>query len=262
MIKKERKNKTILISLISVAIVSLITIGFSSWLIGPLQTSVNSDLINVKIDTVNERTSYLNIVVAKDDNGLNIADTVTDNENDGISVLEANPDLEIKLDSFVFAFADNPKTTFNSINFSITTNKSDSGLPKGKINDNDLLNRSSDNHDYIKLEYDTITADEFETLFYLDKENQVNGYKIYSIKNNSSSGDLSYPAIKFTWGSFFGGNGQSPAAFYQSEIDKRESIKDKLEVLNLAKTELQSMEDAFRGLEITLKVKLNVNFGE
>lgn len=244
------KKKIVFSSIIGLTVLSLCSIGFSAWIIGINQPEVFLNGIPVKIDTITEKTCYLNIVKSSSESGIILAENTANAVGDGIgfdsSTGQSTSDLTINLEQYDFAFAST--STFTSLTFNVTCN----GRPlQGTVPSSDLFERQAGVKDYITLKsYSGV--DSLESDFTLDSST-VSGYQIYTAKNN---------VLTFAWGDFFGGF--SPATFYGNKIDDISDTKGKLKAVDQAKKELEEMEkffqngsDSFYGINITAKLEVN-----
>lgn len=256
---KRNKNKIILGSILGVALVSLVTIGFSSWIIGLQKTTDQVDGLAVQVDTVEDQTAYLNIGVAEDE-AINIVETNVDNTADGIKFTQTedfDDDFNITFTSFQVILPEG-SADYDVVNFEVKLVHGDSEteLPKYKYSSDvgtDALSRGNTEYTYIeaaKLTY-TLSTD--------FKKVTTDGYDFYTIKTDSD-GNI----FKFKWGSLFGEN-SSPVEFYQGKIDAvnetgqedtDEQLKQKLQIMNQANHELSAMHTAFYGEDggYTLKI--------
>lgn len=246
-----KKKKIVFSSIIGLTVLSLCSIGFSAWIIGINQPQVELNGIPVQVDTITEKTCYLNIVKSSGENGIILAENTKNTVGDGIgfdsSTGQSASDLIINLAQYDFAFASS--STFTSLTFDVTCN--DKPL-QGEVPSSDLFGRQAGAKDYITLKsYSGVGS--LESDFTLDSST-VSGYQIYTAKNK---------VLTFTWGDFFGG--KSPATFYGDEIDDISDTKEKLKAMDQARKELEKMKALFqngleRFYEIKITAKLEVNF--
>lgn len=246
-----KKKKIVFSSIIGLTVLSLCSIGFSAWIIGINQPEVSLNGIPVKIDTITEKTCYLNIVKSSSENGIILAENTANAVGDGIGFDSSSgqkaSDLTIDLEQYDFAFAST--STFTSLTFDVTCN----GRPlQGTVPSSDLFERQAGAKDYITLKsYSEVGS--LESDFTIDSST-VSGYKIYTAKNK---------VLTFTWGDFFGG--KSPATFYEDKIKNLSNTTDKLKAMDQAKKELKKMDAFFQNdlngyYEINITAKLEVNF--
>lgn len=246
-----KKKKIVFSSIIGLTVLSLCSIGFSSWIIGINQPKVELNNIPVKVDTISEKTCYLNIVKSSSENGIILAENTENKVGDGIGfdsgTEQISSDLTINLEQYDFAFA--LSSTFTSLTFDVTCN---GNHLQGEVPDSDLFERDPGLKNYITLKSYSVD-DPLESDFIIDKST-VSGYQIYTARNK---------VLTFVWGDFF--KGQSPATFYGDKIDDISDTKQKLKAMDQAKKELEKMEKFFQNdlgsfYEIKITAKLEVNF--
>ncbi|MBO8427218.1 MAG: hypothetical protein IAC58_01500 [Firmicutes bacterium] len=258
--KKTKRNKILLGTSLGLVLISGLTIGFSSWIIGLQKTTDVVDGLAVQVDTVEDQTAYLNIGVAENE-AINIVETTADNTADGIKFTQTGDlenDFNITFTSFQVILPEG-SADYDVVNFEVKLVHSDSEteLPKYKYSSDvgtDVLSRGDSEYTYIeatKLTY-TLSTD--------FKKVTTDGYDFYTIKTDSG-GNI----FKFKWGSLFGGENSSPVDFYQGKIneinktgqeDTDEQLKQKLKIMNQANHELSAMHTAFFGEDggYTLKI--------
>ena len=126
---------------------------------------------------------------------------------------------------------------------------------QGTVSSPDLFGREAGaKKDYITLKSYS-GADSLESDFTRDIST-VSGYQIYTANNK---------VLTFTWGEFFGG--ESPAKFYGDKINTITDTTKKLQAMNQAKTELETMKDFFKKTDssfytIDIKATLSIKFAQ
>lgn len=253
-----KKNKVILTTIISFTLVSVGTIGFSTWITGIIQTEDKAEGIGVNVDTSENQTAYLN-VSEKSDEVINIVETMVDNTADGIKFSQSDDlenDFDIEFNSFqVVLPSTNTFTNYDSVSF---TYKLDNGnLPTYSFQGTgtNILNRVT-TYTYIEPVVSKIKLSD-ENYFELDTS--VSGYNIYKLRGNM---------ISFKWGSLFQISGSekitSPVEFYQNAIDsvsktsEDAKLKEKLNIMNEANIELNAMHEAFYSETSPKKINVTV----
>ena len=236
---KFKKNKVIISSLIGLTALTVCGVGFSAWVIGLNQPESTLDGIGVNIDTITEETCYLNIVKSASENGLVLANGDANKTGDGIGAEFADgstKDLTVSLDQYDLAFAST--STFGSLTFDVVLGNKDSNTKlEATVDEGDAFGRTSSDHTYIELK-DYGTLEDLQKDFELvSGEDAVTGYTMYRFKGDTK-------ALTFNWGTFF--NGKEPATFYQEFIDDKTSTKEKLELMNQARIELNAMDSFFK----------------
>ena len=78
--KNNKKKKIILGSCVGLALVSLCSVGFATWLVGMNKDSAETNITNIQFDAVSSQTKYVDIAGVNGDT-LTIVDSVTSNED-------------------------------------------------------------------------------------------------------------------------------------------------------------------------------------
>ncbi|MCI6788315.1 MAG: hypothetical protein MR606_00405 [Mollicutes bacterium] len=264
--KLYKKNKGLLISVCAISIVALATVGFSTWILGINDPSKDIDNINVEIDTHKDRTCALEVKTTEDKPILklseNIGKSIDNDANTGFGYQfdEKNPaKFDIKLDYFNFAF---PKTnaTFDSVAFTTTFTK-DGVTGDPNISAKNLFGRpSGTEYKYIEFVTEDITSTNLDSKATLTN---VGSYNYYSLNEK---------ILKFKWGNYYtdsynGKTSNSPASYYQLQLDRindtykdTEKLEKQLDVLSKAKTEFEALDNALKGATINLNITLSVTF--
>ena len=248
---KFKKNKVIISSLIGLTALTVCGVGFSAWVIGLNKPEVTLDGIGVNIDTITEKTFK-----SASENGLVLANGDANTTGDGIGAEftdGSTKDLTVSLDQYDLAFAST--SSFKSLTFDVVLgDKESSTALKTRVSGTDSFGRLQGDYTYIELKgYNNI--EELKKDFELVSGNEaVTGYTMYRFNDESK-------ALTFNWGTFFGG--KEPATFYQEFIDKKTTTKEKLELMNQARTELNAMDSFFKNggdsyQTITIKATLSL----
>lgn len=266
--KLYKKNKGLLISVCAISIVALATVGFSTWILGINDPSKNIDNINVEIDTHKDRTCALEVKTTEATPILklseNIGKSIDNDANTGFGYQfdEKNPaKFDIQLDYFNFAF---PKdnATFDSVTFTTTFTK-DGVTGDPNIPAKNLFDRpAGTEYKYIEFVTEDITTTNLDSKATLKN---VGSYNYYSLNEK---------ILKFKWGNYYtdsynGITSNSPASYYQLQLDKvndtykdKEKLEKQLEVLSKAKTEFEALDSALKGATIKLNITLSVTFND
>lgn len=267
--KLYKKNKGLLISICTISIVVLATVGFSTWILGINDPVKDVDNINVEIDTHKDRTCALEVKTTEAKPILKLSETISkDIQNDantgfGYQFSEANKaKFDIKLDYFNFAF---PKdnATFGSVAFTTTFIKDGvTGDPNTPAKN--LFGRpSGTEYKYIEFVNEDITRD---NLVSRTTSKAVGSYNYYSLNKEEK--------LSFKWGNYYtdsynGKTSNSPASYYQLQLDKvsnenqgQQKLEKQLEVLSKAKTEFEALDSALKGATIKLNITLSVTFND
>lgn len=263
--KKTGRNKILLGFSIGFAVVSLSTVGLATWLIGLQNNEVVLDNINVVVDGISDETSYLNIKVADDDNGINISDAIKAEvapETGGVSLDgEPNNDFEVKLSSFDIVYSEDAK--FNSLNIDVKLGNEK--FPVATLSGSTItFPDKSTTTDYFGRSGQSLTFIDFvdKTSFKQDTEltsngyTSVPGYEGYKFYKKSNTSQKDYQSFEFTWGSIF--DNKSPIKYYNEKIKSAENTDTKLNMLNQVKVELSQLNKLFTGKTIKITVTLDV----
>ena len=266
--KNNKKKKIILGSCVGLALVSLCSVGFATWLVGMNKESATTEITNIKFDAVSSQTKYVDIGGVSGDT-LTIVDNSVTTNPDGTNniILEgtSTKDLDVALKKFELAYSE--EGTFNSLVLSASIDGVGTGLPVYPVKENDIFGRTANpdtNYYYIKLDmfsetstaaykettitYNSTTA--LESDFNANSES-IDGFNYYEIKNSSKT-------LKFTWGNMF--DGIAPIEYYQGKLDGAKDIGTKLKMLNAIDQELTAMNEAFKNKTIKITVTLDVTF--
>lgn len=263
--KNNKKKKIILGSCVSLALVSLCSVGFATWLVGMNKESATAEITDIKFDAVSSQTKYVDIVGATGDT-LTIVDSVTSNTSGTNNIVldgDSKTDLTVALDKFELAYSE--EGTFESLKLNASIDGVDTGLPAYTTETTDVFERTAGtNYYYIKLDEfsETSTATYTETTITYDSTTKlesdfdansetITGFNYYKIKNNSKT-------LKFTWGNMFGE--KAPIEYYQAKLNDAPNIETKLKMLNAIDQELTAMNEAFKDKTIKITVTLDVTF--
>ena len=264
--KNNKKKKIILGSCVGLALVSLCSVGFATWLVGMNKESATTEITNIKFDAVSSQTKYVDIKGVEGDTLTIVDNSVTSNPygtNNIILQGDSKTDLTVALNKFELAYSE--EGTFNSLVLSASIDGVGTGLPAYTTQTKDIFGRTADtNYYYIKLDKfsetssasytdTTITYDDVTELgsdFDANSET-ITGFNYYEIKNSSKT-------LKFTWGNMF--DGIAPIEYYQGKLDGAKDIGTKLKMLNAIDQELTAMNKAFNGQTIKVTVTLDVTF--
>lgn len=247
MLKIRKNNRKITFLILGCAILSLGSIGFSTWILSLGDGSSNLT-VNVSVETVYNETR---IVEIKDgytesidlglDNSTKIFDLglsanliVSDDEINKVTDISATITAQNSSDK-------SDKKDYNKVVFKEDT-----------VGQTDVFGRTiGDDYTYLSLTVDSIAInkDLFE-----DYQN-ADGYKSY---------EISFDDLAIQYGSFF--NNQTPEDFYTDKIDELKNIYDKdrsdvnldnyLNAMSLAKQDIESMRTSFANKNVVITLAL------
>ena len=234
---KFNKGKLVGIIAASLSAVSLMGVGFATWIVGVKQTNASND-INITADSVEYKSIIVGVTFNED---LKLAETAA-TTNKYFNSNAADGKLSIKT-TFSFTLGKNFDAAdfdFTKIRFSIA---SDSAL-NNKPTDKQVHLSTREYND--TLTYFNLPADEDITFDNLNKdENQVDLTKTYTVERT----------LKFTWGFMFGNEGKSPCTYYEEEINKT-TVENKDTFMKQAGQELEDMNAKYSTGKLKLKMEL------
>ena len=263
--KNNKKKKIILGSCVGLALVSLCSVGFATWLVGMNKESATASITDIKFDTVSSQTKYVDIKGVAGDTLTIVDNSVTSNPDGTNNIIlqgDSKTDLTVALNKFELAYSE--EGTFNSLVLSASIDGVGTRLPAYTTQTKDIFGRTaSTNYYYIKLDKfsETSSASYTDTTITynstaLESDFDANsetiaGFNYYKIKNSNKT-------LKFTWGNMF--DGKAPIKYYQDKLDDEKDIETKLKMLNAIDQELTAMNEAFKNKTIKITVTLDVTF--
>ena len=258
--KRNKKSKLVLFSVLGLAAISIGTVGFATWMVG---VQKKEETINVKanVDNTLNDSIYLEAVI-NSSKPLIIAEK-TPKERGENEILGAKEGATGSGEGYVSVSAEALKFEFNTLQFSVGN-----GAAKPKQlhlelsavgNDFNKISKSGNKLNTSR----TGTSWEYLTL---DKTFDIDTPVVDStntVVTTSSTPESSYTLYTFTnkvfdfeWGSFFGS--KSPVAFYNNisttAVDKSASAMFTL--ADNVSTELVAMDNALRGKTYVINVSL------
>lgn len=237
---KFNKGKLIGFVAASLSAVSLVGVGFATWVIGTRETTSNGE-VTITADNVEYKSFIVGVTFTEN---LKLAETSDVSANTYFNSNAADGKLAIKAKiSFTLGknFVDSD-FTFNKIKFTIAT---DSALDNKPTDENKVhlsTRKYSEDLTYFNLPDDVAIA--FDEL--KKDANQADLTKTYTVDKT----------LNFKWGSMFGTDGKSPCAYYEEEINKT-TVTDKDTFMQQAGQELEDMKTKYNG-DKKLKLKMEL----
>ena len=267
----KKRNKIIAFSVSTLAVLSVSTVGFATWLVGVQKTSVDVKVIATVDDTSTSQSVFLTAKIDIDE-GIKLAEAAGTGSGGGdYKIIEATQgSVNTRGEDYLgFNFSE-LKLTMSEDDFDGKPNAIKISLPvysKGKVEFNQTNTvttnefsedgkREGSSWSYVSFsEVILDLATDFD-----EKPSSVEGFKEYTIKTGSNDFD-------FTWGTFFDNDtleDKSPVNFYNSlytDADFKEGGshvgEDKFDVLleasQKATKELEAMKTNLK--ELTLKAE-------
>ena len=254
----KKRSKYIALSVSALALVSVCSIGFATWLVGIQQTTDEVTLEAQVDDYVNDTvflsanlsTPSVKICETKEveKTGNNIIGTTEPGEEGGIGYDK---------DGLSFTFSDitlkvSKKATVvpTSVTISLSAEDGDNAwnsVPAGKneLGDKRTSVKGIAPAPWTYLDFDDVTLD-FDTDFVDVSSGQGDNaiYNTYSITEKK---------LSFKWGTFF--NNKAPTEFYNGVYSGVNDFGEVFKGVTAITTELEAMKGAFTGQTITLKVE-------
>ena len=244
MMNKFNKGKLIGVVAASLSAVSLMGVGFATWIIGIRQTETNGN-ISITADTVEYKSLKIEAAFV---GSLKLGETepITNQEYFNTSA-SVDGNLKVKV-NFTFTLGKDFTSkdfNFNKIKFEIDT---ESGLLNNKPAPEGVKLTKRPYTD--TLTYFDAPADVDVTY---DKLAPVTGEATENITNKFTfSKDVS-----FTWGSMFGDSAMSPMKYYETEV-KKEADTDKATFVENAGLEMSAMQAKYNVKDASIKLKMNL----
>lgn len=242
---KFNKGKFIGVVAASLSAVSLMGVGFATWVIGIRQTDTNGN-ISITADTVEYKS--LKIEAAFEGN-LKLGETTPITNHEYFNTSETvDGKLTVKV-NFTFTLGKDFKSEnfdFNKIKFEIVTDE------PGFLN-----NKPAE--EAVKLTQRPYT----ENLTYFDAPAPV-GVTYNELKpvtgetTESITKKFTFSKeVSFTWGSMFGTPALSPMNYYETEVTK-EAVTDKATFVENAYLEMSAMQAKYNVESASIKLKMNL----
>ena len=257
---EKQRSKKLLFLAIALSSVSLVTVGFSSWIIGVQNNKVNLDNIKVDVDTVANKTAALDVKIKDGENHLTLGETSATESGNGLGYIveeSKKADFTIELEKFDFVFP-TVGASFKGINFNFLIE----GENKSNTADVDYFSRNNTQKEYIKLASANITSDELvesnittdandtAKKFYKNESYEAKGFNYYSLTNKE---------ITFSWSSYF--NNENPTSFYNKKFQNGGmGIEDKITTLNNINKEFDALKKNLEGATIKITISLDAEF--
>lgn len=248
--KKNKKSKLVLFSVIGLAAISIGTVGFATWMVG-VQKKEETLTINASVDNTLNNSIYLEAEITNKDVVIaESAEHVKSEDTPSTDIVFAS-----KKDGEAFTVNENAlKFSFSKLQFSKGTSvafptqlkleliASDNNTVQSEGN---LTGRTSTAPwTYLKLQK---TIDLSESMYTLDSSVTDKSYNTYK---------LSQTTYSLEWGTFFGNEGKSPVQYYNAlAATGNRSVADLFELSDKVYSEISTMKSTLTG-NLTVKVSI------
>lgn len=260
-----KRNKNIFIGLMSLALISLASIGFSTWVI---EIDEHEDMfnVNISIETIYNGTVIATTEAKKKTITLDNLTTSTGDETSGVVGGEdskADTSVPLSIDLIV---ADDQQSNLNDITFGVVVNGDDEtssgGTSSSSVDKNivkvttnegssDLFGRVTNEYSYLTV---SLTSYSLENTSFTNYE--VDGFKQATITLDNFS---------ITYGNYF--ENKNPEEFYNDKLNTykeayltnktTENLNNYLSAIQQAETELKTMKGVLDGQTLTIQVSVN-----
>lgn len=250
----KKRSKYITLSVSALALVSVCSIGFATWLVG-IQQTTDEVTLKAEVDDYVNDTVFLSANLST--TSVKICEKEEHVKGEGDIIGTSKGTIGYAADGLSFTFSDitlkvSKKATVDpeSVTISLSTEVGDNtwnsvSTEKNELDDKRTSIEGIGTGPWTYLAFDKVTLDVGTDL--VDVTNQQNDktiYDTYSITNKE---------LSFKWGTFF--NSKDPTDFYNGVYSKVNDFDEVAEGVTAITTELEAMKGAFANQTITLKVE-------
>ena len=252
---KFNRGKFIGVVAASLSAVSLMGVGFATWIIG-YQTKETSGDVKIDVDDVQYKSLRIGVEFTK---GIRLGETGNKTNNESFNFDGANPGDLTAVAKITFTLGKDftaDDFDFTKINLSIVpagTGENEAG--KG-YTDHKVLDTN------VKLDKRTVKTG----LTYFESPESISiskaelDFETAVVSGNYKTIVVENKKVAFTWGSMFGGNNTAPVAFYDGMFRNLAEADDKDKFMEQALEELSLMKSQYAdGGKIKLKLSLAKN---
>ena len=253
--KKNFKRKNyVLIGAIGIAAVALTSVGFATWITGITSEPVTTDGISIEVDTVNNKTSYIEAAVGASEK-ITIGESNVSSATEGDLYVESaiGYDFDVVFTSFRVITSTNFDIESVAISLAIYETSGDEstvvdteGVGIYPVELDSVTN--TDKKTYIALGKSALTTGQDGGLTPISsgQDGYVDGYNCYTLTGMK---------LSFDWGSLF--NSKKPTEYYNARITSASTIDEKLRIAQEASSRLTKMNEHLSGK--TLKITFTLN---
>lgn len=247
-----KKNKKVIIGAISgLALVSIATIGFSTWVVGVEQETQNPTVTAV-VDDVENNSIYLQASISEGEQ-VKLAQTASVSGGKIVNAKEGGA-IGVSADAMKFSFenislvvGNNVTSKPTAIKIELITSEESNKFNYPADDPKDLIGkREGTNYTYITLNTSLTLPTKTNETFTVNNDSE-SGYTTYTL--NEAKKEFS-----FEWGTFFGN--KLPTSYYNDLYTEESNYKTLFTASANAGKELKQMAEDFKGQTITLTVSL------
>lgn len=243
--KKFKKKKIVLYFIISTLLISVGSVGFSSWILS-IEDKESNFSANINISEARNATAILDV-------NTSVESISSDGDTGNIE------NLKVPLSGFII-YSDDINTEISNSKLSISVNalsdvnnpsSIDSNKVEIKTTDTDSFGRTNDIYTYFEVSDKEVSVSELT----LDNTFNVSGYSKFN---------LSLEGFSLEYGSYF--NYENPETFYNNKIEEAKktylnnrndnNLNTYLKIINEAKNELKTFYRKLDGQTLNIMVSL------
>ena len=249
---KFNKGKFIGVVAASLSAVSLMGVGFATWIIG-YQTKETSGDVTIDVDDVQYKSLRIGVEFTK---GIKLGETGNKTNNESFNFDGNNPGDLTAVARITFTLGKDFTVNdfdFTKINLLIVPSGTGENEAGEGYTDNKVLDAN------VKLDKRTVRTGltYFESPESISISNDELDFKDAVISGKYKTIVVENKKINFTWGSMFGGNNKAPVAFYNDMFSELTEADDKDKFMEQAFDELSLMKSQYAdGGKIKLKLSL------
>ncbi len=249
--KKFKKNKNIFFGLIGLSLISLASIGFSTWVIS-IDEHENLFTVDISIETIYNGTIIASTSTTTTSITLDSSSVSSEGSVVGGVGSQVNMDVPLSIDIIV---ADDEVNKVKDVTFSLKVEENENDENIVNVESTDLFNRNTDYYSYLSLSINEKKIDSSSFTNY-----DVEGFKKL---------DLDIDDFKITYGDYFAidETNYTPEEFYNKKLESfktiyesnksKENLDNYLNAIKQAEDELNGMSDALNGKTLTISVSVN-----
>lgn len=250
----KKGSKYIALSVSALALVSVCSIGFATWLVG-IQQTTDEVTLEAKVDDYVNDTIFLSANLST--TSVKICEKGEHKKGEGDIIGTSKGTIGYDADGLSFTFSDITlkvsKTATvipKSVSISLSTEGGHNAWNSVPVEKNELDEKRTsivgiETGPWTYLAFDKVTLNVGNDLKDVTNEQTDNAiYNTYSITDKE---------LSFKWGTFF--NSKDPTEFYNGVYREVNNFTEVANGVTAITTELKTMKDAFTGQTITLKVE-------
>ena len=247
--KNFKRKNNVLIGAIGIAAVALTSVGFATWITGMQKTEAVINNISVNVDTAENSTKYLEVVISDTNKTMHIRENAT---SGAITNSSEATDLDIAFDKFQLIIGDKYNSAqLENVKVEMTVTELPEGITftnGGFVPTNLYGDIANDGKSYLQFpaSFGTVTDGKFYVNMtdVAEKDKSAN-LKGYTVKKATLETDNK---LTLAWGSLFGG--VSPATHFNG-LMKDKDVETQLGIMDKATKTLNHMKDLLNGKTLT-----------